>query len=170
MSPNSVILYIFYRATIKQCLAFIADLKINHWGYKEDTEVMVPIVCLCSELEKMHSPPPKLSQLIGTYSIYSNITDLHSFPAQFLSFITTEYWGTLRQGRQGRKREEKRIELGFVFIGRKGLKNASMYWMSTCARHSYPPLISFSQSPTTYRWRNGGRGREIVACSRPHSL
>lgn len=61
MSPNSVILYIFYSETIKQCLAFIADLKINHLGYKEDTEVMVPIVCLWLKLEKMHSPLPELS-------------------------------------------------------------------------------------------------------------
>lgn len=41
MSPNSVILYIFYSKTIKPHLAFIADLKINHWGYKEKTEIMV---------------------------------------------------------------------------------------------------------------------------------
>lgn len=39
MSPNSVILYIFYSETIKACLAFIADLKINHWKSIEETEV-----------------------------------------------------------------------------------------------------------------------------------
>lgn len=91
MSPNSVILYIFYSETIKQCLAFIADLKINHWGFKEDTEVMVPIVRLWLESEKMHSPSPRLSRCTGTYLTYSKRTDLQSSPDRFPSFLTMEH-------------------------------------------------------------------------------
>lgn len=89
MSPSSVILYIFYGKTIKQCLAFIAGLKINHSRYKEESEVMVPTVCFRLELGNLNSPP---NLLLHTHTCthalnLQRIVGLQSFLAQFPSFV-----------------------------------------------------------------------------------
>lgn len=124
MSPNSVILYIFYSKTIKQCLAFIAGLKINHSGYEEETGFTVPIGCLWLELGKLKlSSTQRLVRHIHTYSIYREITGLQSFLVQFPSFKITDYLSYTcmvhtpggKKKRKARKKK-RRIGLGFVFI------------------------------------------------------
>lgn len=141
MSPNSVILYIFYSKTIKQCLAFIADLKINPSGYKEETEVTVPIVCLWLELEKLNFPPPNLS--LHIYSSYREITVFQSFLAQFPSSIITGDLSNMcmvhthTQGNRRRAIEKNWAE--FCLYKWEDIKNA-IY-----ARHSDYPLFNFHE-------------------------
>ena len=134
MSPNSVILYIFYSKTIKQCLAFIADLKIKHLGYKEETGIIVPTVCLWLELGKFNSPSPNLLLHTRTHSVYREIKGLPCFLAQFPSFIIRDYLSHLhmvptqtREKEEKGKRREKKQQAGFCLYKQGEMENASMY-------------------------------------------
>lgn len=102
---------------------FLADLKINHSRYKEETEVAVPIARLWLECGKLNSPPPHLSYThMHTLNLHRN-NRFAGFPAQFPSFIITEYLNNMhmahtqtREEEEKGKREEKK---GFVFLSRE---------------------------------------------------